>query len=179
MDKTVYVVCCALAFGLMVIGEAVAKAEAGCFLPNRICGVKIPDEKAGGGEFEVVECNGLRWYVDAKATSVTGSVFRTMTCTYDYRSGRTLSVLLRRVFDDDTVGEDCKADFHAVSRELDSLNEGVAIFRDKTLTASNSISRSISRSDLVHINLSLTNIKGAACPKLELGWVVPAGAITP
>ena len=103
MDKTVYVVCCALAYGLMVIGEAVAKAEAGCFLPNRICGVKIPDEKAGGGEFEVVECNGLRWYVDAKATSVTGSVFRTMTCTYDYRSGRTLSVLLRRVFDDDNA----------------------------------------------------------------------------
>ena len=147
-------------------------------MPKRICDVEIPSRKGTDRVYEVVEVNGLRWYADAEAMPVTGTVFRALSCTYDYETGRTLSALLKRRFDDGSSMDECKSSFLEVSRQIDDLNAGETVLGDQTISTSNSLTRIITRGDLVRIDLSLNRSDGLDCPELSLGFALPARGLS-
>ena len=146
-------------------------------MPRRICDVEIPIGMGTNGVSEAVSIHGAQWYADARETSVTGSVFRTMSCTYDCKHGRTISALLRRRFENSCTTADCKACYQMVSQQLDAMNVGAVIIRDQTFETSNSVSRTITRGDLVRIELSLMNMKSPECRALQLGYAVPINGL--
>lgn len=146
-------------------------------MPRRICDVEIPIGMGTNSVPEVVSVRGAQWYADARETSVTGSVFRTMSCTYDCEQGRTISALLRRRFENGCTTADCKACYQTVSQQLDAMNVGAVIIRDQTFETSNSVSRIITRGDLVRIELSLMNMKSPECRELKLGYAVPINGL--
>lgn len=163
---------------LMVSGTAIADGGyrnivAESTMPRRICDVEIPMGLESNVVFDVVSVSGNQWYADARERSVTGSVFRTISCTYDYEHRRTISAHLRRRFEKGDTIDDCKANYLTVSQQLDTMNAGATIIRDKTIETSNAVFRIIIRGDMVRINLSLMNLNSPERRELNLAYAVP------
>jgi len=158
---------CIAWFCVVKIGSWQRSIDSACSIPSVICGARIP-ERAGSN----VE-RGDKWLEEPVHSIVTGSVFRTMRCTYNVGDGRVNGVQLRRVFDRGESVEEQKVAYVEVMRGVDLIVAGRTVLRDDSLSSDWGESRDISCSDNLHIYAYLHKNKNEEFPIMGVAVSVP------
>lgn len=138
-----------------------------CSIPGVICGVRIPGRAGANAE------RGGKWLEDPVHSAVTGSVFRTMRCTYNVGDRRVNGVQLRRVFDCGESAEEQKRAYAEAMRGVDSLVGGLTVLSDEKRSSEWGESRDMSCGGNLRIYAYLHKGKNEEFPIMGLSVSVP------
>ena len=140
-----------------------------CSIPNIICGIQIPEQAQPTLKLE----RGDNWLEEPLHSFITGSVFRTMRCTYNVGDRCVNGVQLRRVFDCSESVDEQKIAYAEVMREVDSLVVGRTVLKDERHSSEWGESRDISCGDNLHIYIYLNRDMDEGVAQMGLTVSVP------
>ncbi len=158
---------CIAWFCVVKNGNRQRSIDSTCSIPSVICGVRIPERAGSNAE------SGGKWLEEPVHSIVTGSVFRTMRCTYNVGDGRVNGVQLRRVFDRGESVEEQKVAYAEVMRGIDLIAAGRTVLMDDSRSSDWGVSRDISCCDNLRIYAYLHKDKNEEFPIMGVAVCVP------